>query len=114
MKQTRLPKGKNDDETLIVSGQWFANPIPKSRAAKSAYVTRPSQITRKKPSTRLKKRRTKQVTAPAKGAFPNPVKGYAVMVGSKRIAVFPHLAHAREYGQALADCHGVQVQVVKL
>lgn len=39
----------------------------------SAYVTRPSQITKKKPSNRLVRRRRKVVASPRKGYFPNPL-----------------------------------------
>lgn len=42
-----------------------------SSSAKS-YVTRPSQITKRAPSKRLRKRRVKNIKKPVKGRFPNP------------------------------------------
>lgn len=59
------------------------NPAPKrktaartQRAAES-YVRRPSQITKKAPSKRLKKRRTVNLQSP-RGVFPNPISQYIV------------------------------------
>src|SRR3990172_8905674 len=46
--------------------------IARKSVNKKAYVARPSQITRRKPSVRLLKRRTENVRRPAKGYFPNP------------------------------------------
>lgn len=36
------------------------------------YVSRPSQITKKAPSKRLRRRRVKNVKSPKRGFFPNP------------------------------------------
>lgn len=53
------------------------NPAPKrktsarTQSAAEAYVRRPSQITKKAPSDRLKKRRTVNLQSP-RGVFPNP------------------------------------------
>lgn len=62
------------------------NPAPKrkttARTQKAAvgYVNRPSQITKKSPTKRLKKRRTANLRSP-KGVFPNPLdKRYVVQV----------------------------------
>lgn len=55
------------------------NPAPKrktsarTQSAAEAYVRRPSQITKKAPTPRLKKRRTINLQTP-RGVFPNPIK----------------------------------------
>lgn len=38
------------------------------------YVSRPSQITKRAPSKRLRKRRRKNLAKPTKGRFPNPTR----------------------------------------
>lgn len=55
-------------------GKRMKNPIARKGVNKKSYVARPSQITRRKPSVRLLKRRTANVRRPAKGYFPNPGK----------------------------------------
>jgi hypothetical protein len=74
---------------------------------KTKYVSRPSQITRKAPSSRLKKRRTKNISAGPEtaGYFPNPAKkaGYKVKIGSVIYATTTSLEKAKDVGQALAD-----------
>lgn len=42
------------------------------RDSRTAYIRRRSQITKKPPRKRLKKRRAKNFDAPRKGRFPNP------------------------------------------
>lgn len=48
---------------------------------RTRYVRRPSQITKKKPTKRLRKRRGKNFDRPTKGRFPNPTKrGYVICI----------------------------------
>lgn len=63
--------------------------IKRTATTKGAYIARPSQITRKKPTKRLVARRTARVTtgAKVKGYFPNPVK--------KAKSKFPFEVHYR-------------------
>lgn len=90
------------------------NPAPKRKTAARTqraavgYVNRPSQITKKAPSKRLKKRRTKNLQVP-RGVFPNPsprmdtgrVKSYNVyIVGDgyeSYIKGFKTIKAAKEY-----------------
>jgi hypothetical protein len=47
-----------------------------------------------------------------RGVFANPVKhGYDVEANGTRIATFKALTHAKEYGQAFANAHRVQVKL---
>jgi hypothetical protein len=48
---------------------------PKARDSRSAYINRRSQITKKSPRRRLKKRRAVNFDRPKKGRFPNPGSG---------------------------------------
>lgn len=50
--------------------------VKRTGVSETAYVRRPSQITRKTPTKRLVKRRVKKVAAPkaTEGFFPNPVE----------------------------------------
>lgn len=51
------------------------------KAAANASRTRPSQITKKSPRKRLRKRRAKNFDRPTKGRFPNPSKtGFVVCI----------------------------------
>jgi hypothetical protein len=58
----------------------ITNPAPKrktaarTQSAAESYVRRPSQVTKKKPTPRLKKRRTINLQSP-RGVFPNPIDG---------------------------------------
>lgn len=67
------------------------NPAPKRKTAartqKAAvgYVNRPSQITKKSPTKRLKTRRAKNLRSP-KGVFPNPARKNPVIPGIKKIS----------------------------
>lgn len=54
----------------------------KTSATKKRYVSRPSQITKKAPTKRLRKRRAKNLRTSKKGFFPNPVKPRVVSVVS--------------------------------
>jgi len=54
-----------------------SNPLAKKTVRRrgvtaNAYINRPSQITRKSPTKRLKRRRAEAVKHPVKGRFPNP------------------------------------------
>lgn len=65
--------------SAYLDGSLKQNPAPKrktsARTQKAAveYVNRPSQITKKAPTKRLKKRRTINLQSP-RGVFPNPAK----------------------------------------
>jgi hypothetical protein len=97
-----------------------ANPAKKRTVKKS--VTRPSQITKKAPSKRLKARRA---MPEKKGYFPNPVGNklfqvvkiaYAVTLPgetnlSHAIAAFLNKIEAVEYAQMRADEYGIQYAV---
>lgn len=73
----------NDKDDALATGQQMRNtllrknPAPKRKTAArtqkaaESYVRRPSQITKKAPSARLKKRRTVNLQSP-RGVFPNP------------------------------------------
>lgn len=52
--------------------------IARANLTETAYIYRPSQITRKKPVKRLVKRRVRNLKAP-KGVFPNPMKSHGLM-----------------------------------
>jgi hypothetical protein len=45
----------------------------KKSTSSKRYVSRPSQITKRSPTKRLKKRRKRNVKSPKRGFFPNPV-----------------------------------------
>lgn len=48
---------------------------------RTRYIRRPSQITKKKPTKRLRKRRGKNYDRPTKGRFPNPSrKGFKICI----------------------------------
>lgn len=51
--------------------------IKRAKVPAKRYVNRPSQISRKPPTKRLKARREKALDAPA-GYFPNPASGFRV------------------------------------
>ena len=94
-----------------------SKPAAKKRpAAKS--ISRPSQITKAKPTKRLKARRA----MPAKrGYFPNPQKRpnldsygeFKVMYAKNKrfIAIFKTCAEAKEYAEALASKTGKQIAI---
>lgn len=50
------------------------NPVKRKNVTENAYINRPSQITRKSPTKRLKRRRAEAVKHPVKGRFPNPAR----------------------------------------
>lgn len=53
-----------------IENMYGKNPIPRSGTARKAYINKKSQITKKAPSERLKKRRGKNTEM---GYFPNPI-----------------------------------------
>lgn len=55
----------------------------KKPKTKRAYVSRPSQITKRAPTKRLKRRRAKNVAKPRKGFFPNPAPIKYVIAASR-------------------------------
>src|SRR5574337_743636 len=55
----------------IIIREVKRNPTTRTQRAAESYVRRPSQITKKAPSKRLKKRRTINLQTP-RGVFPNP------------------------------------------
>lgn len=90
--------------------------IHRAGLPKSGYVNRPSQITRKAPSKRLKKRR---VLAPRRGVFPNPLPPLTYRVdfkttrgGWKPLGYFPTQAQAVDYAKAINRKHGGQLRVM--
>lgn len=86
---------------------------PRGRGRSKGGVKRPSQVTRKKPTKRLIKRRMITARSP-KGVFANPTaRGYDVAANGATIATFRTLAHAKEYGQAFADAHKTAVRIRK-
>jgi hypothetical protein len=66
------------------------SPNPKRRGAarrasvdggRTRYIRRPSQITKAKPTKRLRKRRAKNYDRPTKGRFPNPTaRGFVICI----------------------------------
>lgn len=92
----------NDKDDAFATAQLMRNsllkqnPAPKRKTAARTqraavgYVNRPSQITKKAPSNRLKKRRTINLQTP-RGVFPNPSKRHS---GHK--AVYTVLKWTRE------------------
>lgn len=64
-------KKKAAEKAMQKFDDAMANPR-KRRAKKGSYVSRPSQITKRAPSKRLKKRRRKNIKSPHAGFFPNP------------------------------------------
>lgn len=62
--------------------QRTKNPVQRRGAVdggRTRYIRRPSQITKKKPTKRLRKRRGKNYDRPTKGRFPNPSrKGFVI------------------------------------
>lgn len=58
-----------------------AQRAPAANASRTRYIRRPSQITKKSPRKRLRKRRAKNFDRPTKGRFPNPVKtGFVICI----------------------------------
>lgn len=58
-----------------------AQRAPAANASRTRYIRRPSQITKKSPRKRLRKRRAKNFDRPTKGRFPNPVKtGFRICI----------------------------------
>lgn len=76
----------------VVGKAWTPvrkNPVKRGAAqrrasvdgGRTAYIRRPSQITKKKPTKRLRKRRGKNYDRPTKGRFPNPQKrGFVICI----------------------------------
>jgi hypothetical protein len=96
--------------------------IPRKGVSKRAYVERPSQITRKPPTKRTRKRR-EQMTVLARegyaGVFPNPRAGIFVEQqsgkGWRAVAIFPDTrmgqSDAEKYAKRIAT--GKTVRVVR-
>lgn len=88
-------------------------PAAKKPAAKRAYVNRPSQVTKKPPTQRLKTRRAANVRG--SGMFPNPMphrvyRVYNVNADGTRgamIAGFPSKSAAKEYAHAWSKKTGL-------
>lgn len=58
--------------------------VKKRIGAKSwSYIRRPSQITKRAPSKRLRKRRVKNINRPSKGRFPNPAPLLFIITAQK-------------------------------
>jgi hypothetical protein len=87
MRLHGLSKAQAEKRAKEIEATRKKNPVPplKSKAPKrktqartqksaESYVARKSQATGKKPTTRLKTRRTKNLQTPV-GYFPNPIKG---------------------------------------
>lgn len=53
-----------------LNNMYGKNPVPRSSKARAKYINKNSQITKRAPSQRLKKRRTKNTE---EGYFPNPI-----------------------------------------
>lgn len=83
-----------------------------------SYVKRPSQITKRKPSARLRKRRVKNIKKPVKGRFPNPRPLLFIITAKKgagkkmhfdgtnfseraKVKMFPTMGEAETKAQAL-------------
>lgn len=62
----------------------------KKSVTKKSYVARPSQITKRAPTKRLRKRRVKNVAKPRKGFFPNPAP-IKYMIVARRSASAPKM-----------------------
>lgn len=62
----------------------------KKAPKKRSYVSRPSQITKRAPTKRLRKRRVKNVAKPRKGFFPNPAP-IKFMIVARRSASGPKM-----------------------
>lgn len=90
----------------------------KATLTKQSYVRRPSQITKRAPSKRLRKRRVKNITRPAKGRFPNPRPLLFIITAQKgsgkkmhfdgknfsqraRISTFPTMSAAEDKAKSL-------------
>ena len=125
--KARTKKGFLKELANYVYSEPKQNPAPKrktqarTQSRAEAYVNRPSQVTRKPPTKRLKVRRTKNLRIP-EGAFPNPkerAKTYKVETLNssttkwRRVATFEKLADAKEYANAYARSKNtVAVRVV--
>ena len=112
--KARTKKGFLKELANYVYSEPKQNPAPKrktqarTQSRAEAYVNRPSQVTRKPPTKRLKVRRTKNLRIP-EGAFPNPkerAKTYKVETLNstsgkwRRVATFEKLTDAKEYANA--------------
>lgn len=110
---------RNEFARRAAAGTLKKNPAKKRKPAakktvKSAYVNRPSQITRKAPTKRLKARRTERVAHPVKGTFPNPIPKMTLYATGPfdssqfmvRTAYFLDRKEAVQYAQAIANATG--------
>lgn len=68
----------------------------RTQSAAEAYVRRPSQITKKAPSDRLKKRRMVNLQSP-RGVFPNPIPKRYDVLSDKESKSFSTLNGAKNY-----------------
>lgn len=77
MRLHGLSKAAAEKRAKAIEAKPTGNPAPKRKTAArtmktaTAYVKRPSQVTKKSPSKRLTTRRVKNLQAP-RGVFPNP------------------------------------------
>jgi len=65
--------GSYQAKVYHVKSATHENPSPRD-GGRTAYIRRKSQITKKPPVKRLKKRRAKNWDRPTKGRFPNPIQ----------------------------------------
>lgn len=75
-KLTNHPHRRLELREVSKSNPAARKTVHRVGVSETAYVRRPSQITRKTPTKRLVKRRVKKVAAPkaTKGFFPNPIE----------------------------------------
>lgn len=79
-----LAKSRIDFPEFYGDGKYAKkNPLPRSRAARPAYIGKRSQITGRAPSPRLKKRRAKNTE---RGYFPNPAKKFDGFVATYTVS----------------------------
>jgi len=61
--------------------------VSKKGTTPRAYINRPSQTTKSKPTKRLKKRRAKNIAQGRTGSYPNPKRRKSVPYGAKVIFI---------------------------
>lgn len=83
-KPSRQRGTRAEVEERIIKGELRGALVtPRKNPAKRSYVSRPSQITKRAPTKRLRKRRAKNVAKPRKGFFPNPAPVKFMIVARK-------------------------------
>ncbi len=122
-KLTNHPHRRLELREVSKSNPAARKTVHRVGVSETAYVRRPSQITRKTPTKRLVKRRVKKVAAPkaTKGFFPNPIEKrvsvsklksnfpWGVQVQATENwdtrSAFKHKAEAVNYAQTIADAY---------